>query len=215
MRTRMATAVLSPTPSTLSIRRGVTISRVVNLEFLARAVDCHIELVFAGIDTCTECDMLSHLRRPFLVMRTHGSFNHPGPMKSRPRSCYEPQSLRLRLGAIRRSAVRPGRPPGPDRSSWNDRSYHVVLIQGWVEFFTRPNRAARCCCCWVSQARPNLRSGHLFAPVETAQQRVEGARAGTKRNQHRKDADPVDMRRPPQLRTDIDLQQHRHEQQPQ
>ena len=48
-----------------------------------------------------------------------------------------------------------------------------------------------------------------------AQQRVEGDRAGAKRDQHRKDADPVDMRRPPQLRTDIDLQQQRHEQEPQ
>jgi len=52
-------------------------------------------------------------------MRTHGSFNYPGPMKSRSRSRYKPQSLRLRLGTIRRSAVRPGRPPGPDRSSRN------------------------------------------------------------------------------------------------
>src|SRR6516164_793522 len=37
------------------------------------------------------------------MMRTHGSFNHPGPMKSRPRSCYKREPTRLRLGAIRRS----------------------------------------------------------------------------------------------------------------
>src|SRR5262249_33999641 len=39
----------------------------------------HLELVFAGIDAGADHAMLAHLPRPFLVMRTHGSFNHPGP----------------------------------------------------------------------------------------------------------------------------------------
>src|SRR6266436_5436394 len=93
---------------------------VVDLQPLRATTERHLELAFAGIDAGTDCAMLAHLLRPFLVMRTHGSFNHPGPMKSRPRSCYEQQPLRLRLGTIRRSAVRPGRLPGPDRSSRND-----------------------------------------------------------------------------------------------
>jgi len=58
-------------------------------------------------------------------MRTLGSFNHPGLMKSRPRSCYRTQPSRLRCASIRRPAVRPGRPPRPDRSFRNSRSIMI------------------------------------------------------------------------------------------
>src|SRR5436190_23541178 len=116
----------------------MTTRGVIDLQLLWRTLDRHIEFIFADINTSADCGMIAHLLRPFLVMRTHGPFNHPGPMKSRPRSCYQGQPLRLRLGTIRRSAVRPGRPPGPDHSSQNDPSYHVVLIQGWVEFLRDP-----------------------------------------------------------------------------
>ena len=51
-------------------------------------------------------------------MRTLGSFNHPGPMKSRSRSCSA-TALAAREHAIRRSAARFRRLPGPGRSSWN------------------------------------------------------------------------------------------------
>src|SRR5215468_2951337 len=83
-------------------------------------IERHIELAFASVDAGADYVMLAHLPRPFLVMRTLGSFNHPGPMKSRSRSCYAQQPSRLRWATIRRSAVRPGWPPGPDRSSRND-----------------------------------------------------------------------------------------------
>ena len=51
-------------------------------------------------------------------MRTLGSFNHPGPMKSRSRSCSA-TALAAREHAIRRSAAWFRRLPGPGRSSWN------------------------------------------------------------------------------------------------
>src|SRR5205807_713841 len=99
----------------------------------ARAIDRHIELVFAGIDAGADYAMLAHLRRPFLVMRTYSSFNHPGPMKKPTAILLRRQPERLRMGTIRRSAVRPGRPPGPDRSSRNSPFNRIALIQGWVE----------------------------------------------------------------------------------
>ena len=57
----------------------VTLRRVVHLQLLAAALDRHVELPFAGIDPGTDRGMLGHLRRPSLVMRTLGSFNHTGP----------------------------------------------------------------------------------------------------------------------------------------
>src|SRR5436189_274087 len=71
------------------IGRRVAVRGVVDLQLLTRAMDRYIELVFAGIDPGADHARLAHLRRPFLVMRTYSSFNHPGPMKNRPRSCYE------------------------------------------------------------------------------------------------------------------------------
>src|SRR5258708_1601463 len=47
--------------------------------------------------------MLAHLRRPFLVMRTYSSFNHPGPMKKPTAILLRRQPERLRMGTIRRS----------------------------------------------------------------------------------------------------------------
>src|SRR5262249_42275537 len=55
------------------------IASVVDLQPLRAAMQRHLELVFAGIDAGADHAMLAHLPRPFLVMRTHGSFNHPGP----------------------------------------------------------------------------------------------------------------------------------------
>src|SRR5579863_3699986 len=69
----------------------MAIRRIVDLELIRLPLDRHIELAFAGIDTGANHAMLAHLPRPFLVMRTQGSFNHPGPMKCRPRSCYDRQ----------------------------------------------------------------------------------------------------------------------------
>jgi hypothetical protein len=40
-----------------------------------------LELALPGIDSGADPVILAHLRRPFLVMRTLGSFNHPSPMK--------------------------------------------------------------------------------------------------------------------------------------
>ena len=100
-------------------QRHVAIRGVVDLHFLDAFRERHIELVLTSVDTGAGYAMLAHLPRPFLVMRTHSSFNHPGPMKSRPRSCYGLQPSRLRWATIRRSAVRPGRLPGPDHSSRN------------------------------------------------------------------------------------------------
>src|SRR5258705_9659168 len=51
-------------------------------------------------------------------MRTLGSVNHPGPMKSRSRSCYA-AAPKAGVGTIRRSAAWLGWPPGPGHSSWN------------------------------------------------------------------------------------------------
>src|SRR5438105_1897015 len=55
-------------------------------------------------------------------MRTLGSFNHSGPMKSRSRSCYDNSPLGLWRVAIRRPAAWLGWPPEPGHSSWNGRT---------------------------------------------------------------------------------------------
>jgi len=54
-------------------------------------------------------------------MRTLGSVNHPGLMKSRSRSC-SPTARKALEPTIRRPAARPGRPPGPSHSFRNDRN---------------------------------------------------------------------------------------------
>ena len=51
---------------------------IVDLQPIGALIESHIEFTFAGIDTGTDHGMSAHLRRPFLVMRTLGSFNHPG-----------------------------------------------------------------------------------------------------------------------------------------
>src|SRR5207248_2620904 len=91
---------------------------IVDLQLIRAFVDRHVQLVLAGIDPGAHGAILAHLRRPFLVMRTLGSFNHPGPMKSRSRSC-SPAALVAREPPIRRPAARSRRPPGPGRSSRN------------------------------------------------------------------------------------------------
>src|ERR1700738_2590071 len=57
----------------------MALRRVIDLQLLLPSVPCGIELALASIDARTDRVMLAHLRRPFLVMRTLGSFNHPGP----------------------------------------------------------------------------------------------------------------------------------------
>src|SRR5215467_9041681 len=66
---------------------------------------------------------------PFLVMRTLGSFNHPGPMKNRSRSCSA-AALAAREHPIRRPAARSRWPPGPGRSSRNGRTIAVRANTG-------------------------------------------------------------------------------------
>src|SRR5437868_14218135 len=55
-------------------------------------------------------------------MRTLGSFNHSGPMKSRSRSCYDNSPLGLWRVAIRRPAAWLGWPPEPGHFSRNGRT---------------------------------------------------------------------------------------------
>src|SRR5690349_7087219 len=59
----------------------MAISIVLDLHMLSSIRQRHIQLALAGIDAGANRDMLAHLRRPFLEMRTLGSFNHTGPMK--------------------------------------------------------------------------------------------------------------------------------------
>jgi len=58
-------------------------------------------------------------------MRTQGSFNHPGPMKSRSWS-GSPTAQKALERTIRRSAPHSGWPPGVGRSSWNDRRIPIL-----------------------------------------------------------------------------------------
>ena len=78
----------------------------------------HVEPALAGIDPRRLDARLRHLPRPFLSMRTQGSVNHPGPMKSRPRSSSQ-AAPRAKEWTIRRPAARPGWPSGPGHSSRN------------------------------------------------------------------------------------------------
>src|SRR5882672_4486311 len=74
----------------------MTICSVLDLQLVRMLLDRHIELAFAGVDAGADYGMLAHLRRPFLVMRTLGSFNHPGPMKT-------PIAILLRTAALKAS----------------------------------------------------------------------------------------------------------------
>src|SRR6202030_2398260 len=92
---------------------------IVDLQPIGALIESHIEFTFAGIDTGTDHGMSAHLRRPFLVMRTLGSFNHPGLDEEPAAILLRNSPLRALEAAIRRPAARPGRPPGPGRSPWN------------------------------------------------------------------------------------------------
>src|SRR4029078_5238905 len=114
---RLNTYALDPMLAQPPRESSVTLGIIVNLQ-PQPARERHFELAFAGINLATQHVMLVHLRRPFLVMRTHGSFNHPGPMKKANRDLATAISpSRLGRVTIRRSAARLGRPPGPGRSS--------------------------------------------------------------------------------------------------
>jgi hypothetical protein len=69
--------------------------------------------------------MFAHLPRPFLVMRTLGSFNHPGPMKRPTAILLRMTALKASVGTIRRPATRPRWPPGSGHSSRNPRSLMI------------------------------------------------------------------------------------------
>src|SRR5213592_101732 len=97
---------------------------IVDLQLIRAFVDRHVQLVLAGIDPGAHGVMLAHLLRPFLVMRTLGSFNHPGPMKSRSRSCSA-AALVARERAIRRPATCSGCAPGAGHSSRNARTIPI------------------------------------------------------------------------------------------
>src|SRR5947209_7012803 len=97
---------------------------IVDLQLIRAFVDRHVQLVLAGIDPGAHGAILAHLLRPFLVMRTLGSFNHPGPMKSRSRSCSA-AALVARERAIRRPATCSGCAPGAGHSSRNARTIPI------------------------------------------------------------------------------------------
>ena len=71
---------------------GSLVIGFLDLQASRAPVQRHVELVLAGVDPGNNRgsnrggsrDSLAHLPRPFLAMRTLGSVNHPGPMKSRP-----------------------------------------------------------------------------------------------------------------------------------
>src|SRR5439155_20801300 len=122
---------------------------IVDLQLIRAFVDRHVQLVLAGIDPGAHGAILAHLLRPFLVMRTLGSFNHPGPMKSRSRSCSA-AALVARERAIRRPATCSGYAPGAGHSSRNartipiranTRSEHSERIEAWPPFETPPSAA--------------------------------------------------------------------------
>src|SRR4029450_2021452 len=145
----IAAARLDPDPFDLVLpqpsRQGfVTIRSIVYLQPIRPALQRHIELVFASIDASADHAMLAHLRRPFLVMRTLGSFNHPGPMKKADRDLATEQPSRLRVGAIRRSA-------GPAWvAAWvgpflggTCQLYAIALIQGWAKALALPSHITK------------------------------------------------------------------------
>src|SRR3974390_2795078 len=69
---------------------------IINLQTLLASTQCDIELALASIDAGADRGIFAHLRRPFLVMRTLGSFNHPGPDE-------EPIAILLRPPALKAS----------------------------------------------------------------------------------------------------------------
>src|SRR6185437_16015147 len=91
------------------------------LPVLFAAIDGDVQFSLGDVDSGCDCGRLGHLRHPFLVMRTLGSFNHPGLMKSRSRSCSPTAQQSQEERSIRRPAPHSGRLPGVGRSSWNDR----------------------------------------------------------------------------------------------
>src|SRR6266545_2721650 len=112
----------------------VAVRSVVDLQLLRTLIERRIELAFAGIDAGADHVMLAHLRRPFLVMRTLGSFNHTGPDE-------EPIAILLRTSAL---AAAVGNDPtigGPARAATRSRAvpcgtnapYSFALIQGWAK----------------------------------------------------------------------------------
>src|SRR5438552_9632543 len=109
---------------------------IVDLQLIRAFVDRHVQLVLAGIDPGAHGAILAHLLRPFLVMRTLGSFNHPGPMKSRSRSCSA-AALVARERTIRRPATCSGCAPGAGHSSRNARTIPIRANTRSVH--------ARCC----------------------------------------------------------------------
>src|SRR5207247_2955561 len=97
---------------------------IVDLQLIRAFVDRYVQLVLACIDPGAHGAILAHLLRPFLVMRTLGSFNHPGPMKSRSRSCSA-AALVARERTIRRPATCSGCAPGAGHSSRNARTIPI------------------------------------------------------------------------------------------
>src|SRR5262245_2107643 len=57
----------------------MAIGAIIDQQLLSASIDRHIELVLCRVDAGADHAMFAHLPRPFLVMRTLGSFNHPGP----------------------------------------------------------------------------------------------------------------------------------------
>src|ERR1700761_9776969 len=72
----------------------MTFWSVIDLQPPLTSLQRGIELALTRIDACTDRVMLAHLRRPFLVMRTLGSFNHPGPDEA-------PIAILLRQAALK------------------------------------------------------------------------------------------------------------------
>src|ERR1043166_3143055 len=90
----------------------MSLTSVLDLQPIWAAIKSHIEVAFAGIDTGADHGMPAHLRRPFLVIRPLGSFNHPGLDE-------EPAAILLRNSPQGSGAgdptpgAGPGWPPGP------------------------------------------------------------------------------------------------------
>src|SRR5262249_30047892 len=108
----------------------------------------HLELVFAGIDAGADHAMLAHLPRPFLVMRTHGSFNHPGPDE-------EPTAILLLSAALAASvghdptiggpapAATPAGPFLPERPTTSPRAHTKLGLRSPLPVFPAPCRHLR------------------------------------------------------------------------
>ena len=71
---------------------------VIHLQADRTLCQSDIKLTFAGVDPGADRDRLAHLRRPFLGMRTLGSFNHPGPMKRPIAILLQTSALKAAMG---------------------------------------------------------------------------------------------------------------------